>query len=111
MIYIKHNAQREIIDIQFTPETGYVQAGLFDQEVKAFLSNQQNEQLIKDILKQLDADMVRVIEDVVEILIDKGIMRFTDLPEPVQNKLMFKKSLRQSLNNETTFYDEEDLPI
>ena len=29
---------------------------------------------------RLDADLIRVIEDVVDVLIDRGLLRLTDLP-------------------------------
>jgi hypothetical protein len=35
----------------------------------------------------LDADLIRVIEDVVDVLIDRGLLRLTDLPPDAQRKL------------------------
>lgn len=111
MIYIKKNAENEIIGIEFNKSEGFTEASLFDDEVKAFLANQNNEKLIKQTLNELDHSMVRVIEDLIETMIDKGLMLFTDLPEPVQNKLMFKKSLRQSLNykENSSYYLDDDI--
>ena len=44
----------------------------------------------------LDSDMklIRVLEDLVELLLNQGVIRFTDLPEPAQQKLLERRSLR-----------------
>ncbi|MDZ7852687.1 MAG: tryptophan synthase subunit beta like protein [Halomonas sp.] len=45
-----------------------------------------------------DLAFVRVLEDVIELLMDKGVISFTDLPEPAQQKVMERQSLRRRLN-------------
>lgn len=46
----------------------------------------------------LDVSFIRVIEDVVDVLIQKGLIRLTDLPAPAQEKLMARKSFRDRRN-------------
>lgn len=38
-------------------------------------------------LKQSDLEMVRVLEDVVIVLVERGLISFTDLPEAARRKL------------------------
>lgn len=109
MVYIKRNAQNEIIDIQFSAKEDYEYSSLFDPDVKNFIEQSQNEELIKKILKTMDIEMVRVIEDLVDILVDRRLILFTDLPEPVQNKLLFKRSIRENLAPETSLIDDEEV--
>ena len=45
-------------------------------------------------LEQSDQAMARVLEDVIGLLIEKGVIRFTDLPEAAQTKLMTRRELR-----------------
>ncbi|MDI5936307.1 tryptophan synthase subunit beta like protein [Halomonas sp. M4R5S39] len=45
-----------------------------------------------------DLAFVRVLEDVIELLMDKGVISFTDLPEAAQQKVMERQSLRRRLN-------------
>lgn len=45
-----------------------------------------------------DLALVRVIEDVVDLLVQKGVIMFTDLPVPAQQKLIARGRMRQSLN-------------
>lgn len=44
---------------------------------------------------RLDADFVRVIEDVIDTLIVKNIINITDLPGEAQAKLFARKSFRE----------------
>ncbi|MDY0013014.1 MAG: hypothetical protein RBS40_09010 [Rhodocyclaceae bacterium] len=48
-------------------------------------------------LADSDLRLVRVLEDLIDLLIDKEVIRFTDLPAPAQDKLMTRRSLRHSL--------------
>ena len=44
---------------------------------------------------RLDADFVRVIEDVIDTLIVKNVLNITDLPAEAQAKLFARKSFRE----------------
>ncbi|WP_249115757.1 hypothetical protein [Azoarcus sp. L1K30] len=44
-----------------------------------------------------DLRLVRVLEDIVDLLIERDVIRFTDLPEQAQEKLMERRSLRASM--------------
>ena len=48
-----------------------------------------------DQFSRLDADFVRVIEDVIDTLIVKNIINITDLPGEAQAKLFARKSFRE----------------
>ena len=50
-----------------------------------------------DTFAHLDADLIRVIEDVVDVLIDRGLLRLTDLPPDAQRKLLARKGARARL--------------
>jgi hypothetical protein len=47
--------------------------------------------------RDLDADFVRVIEDVIDTLIVKNVINITDLPEQAQAKLFARKSYRERM--------------
>ncbi|WP_228716778.1 tryptophan synthase subunit beta like protein [Billgrantia pellis] len=61
-----------------------------------------------DALLQSDLDFVRVLEDVITVLMDKGVISFTDLPEPAQQKLLDRQSLRQRMNSVGLMSDSDD---
>jgi hypothetical protein len=48
-----------------------------------------------DGFARLDADFVRVIEDVIDTLIARHVINITDLPDQAQAKLFARKSFRE----------------
>jgi hypothetical protein len=48
-----------------------------------------------DGFARLDADFVRVIEDVIDTLIERHVINITDLPAEAQAKLFARKSFRE----------------
>ncbi|MDX1351840.1 MAG: hypothetical protein R3254_02440 [Thiomicrorhabdus sp.] len=108
MLYIEKNSAGEIENIHFSPQENLEEISLHDPKLKAFIENAPNsDEIIQKVLNRLDLDMVRIIEDVIDILIDKNVMLFTDLPDPVQNKILFKKNIRNLSSNNSIIEDEE----
>ncbi|MBK8157663.1 MAG: hypothetical protein IPK59_02315 [Rhodospirillaceae bacterium] len=69
----------------------------------------------KPAMLQSDLDMIRVYEDLTDILLTKNLVMLTDFPPAAQDKLMRRKRLRSSLSPITelldnTDEDEHDLP-
>lgn len=50
-------------------------------------------------LSQSDTSLVRVLEDLIDVLINRGVIQFTDLPEAAQAKLLERRETRASLTN------------
>ena len=70
-------------------------------EVQAFVGNSGNGSGNSgghDAFDRLDADFVRVIEDVIDTLIVKNVLNITDLPEQAQAKLFARKSFRERIS-------------
>ncbi len=65
-------------------------------DVQAFVGNAGGSG--NDGFGRLDADFVRVIEDVIDTLIVKNILNITDLPEQAQAKLFARKSFRERVS-------------
>ena len=63
-------------------------------EVQAFLGRHTAPQEFD----QLDAEFVRVIEDVIDTLIVKNIINIIELPERAQAKLFARKSFRERVS-------------
>lgn len=62
-------------------------------------------------LEQSDQAMARVLEDVVNLLVDQGTIRFTDLPEAAQTKLLSRRELRGQRQGMNLLDDGDDLTI
>jgi len=59
----------------------------------------------------LDADFIRVIEDVIDTLISKNVINITDLPLEAQTKLFGRKGYRQRAAKDALklFGDDDEL--
>ena len=57
---------------------------------------------------ELDADFVRVIEDVIDTLISKNVINITDLPPEAQTKLYGRKRFRERANRDALRLFGED---
>lgn len=49
-------------------------------------------------LSLTDSAMARVLEDLIDVLIKRGVIQFTDLPEPAQAKLMQRRQTRAQIS-------------
>lgn len=50
-------------------------------------------------LSQTDASLARVLEDLIDVLINRGVIQFTDLPDAAQIKLLDRRQTRAELAN------------
>ncbi|MCL6268383.1 hypothetical protein M3P05_00270 [Sansalvadorimonas sp. 2012CJ34-2] len=68
------------------------------EEVRQFLQRQNSSS------QDLDIQFIRVLDDLIELLIEKQTIQFTEIPEPAQQKLLKRRWYRQQLrgNDDTT---------
>jgi hypothetical protein len=68
---------------------------------------------VSDDLSRSDQALIRVVEDIVNTLIEKNVIRFTDLPEAAQHKLLERRSMRRAKGSLKLFGEEAitDLPL
>lgn len=79
-------------------------------EVLLFLSEGDISDPARFALSSSDQELVRVIEDLVDLLIRKQIILYTDLPDAAKEKLQFRTKLRENLNSlENLIVDEQDI--
>jgi hypothetical protein len=61
-----------------------------------------------EALSYSDLPFVRVLEDVIDLLIDHAVIRFTDLPAPAQAKLLERRSHRRQHRQRLHLLGDED---
>lgn len=104
MPYVKRDDEGRVMAISRDPAEGFEEALDSDSpELLEFLGNQQG----SVDLSATDADFVRVLEDVVELLIDKGLILFTELPQPAQEKIMRRQQLRSAISGKLDLIGED----
>ena len=84
MLYVQRDENGKITGLTLTPGENTEEASLTDQDVSEFLSAS-------------DPDMIRVLEDLIQVLINKNIISFEDLPETAQLKLLYRNNTRSFL--------------
>jgi len=95
MLYVERAKDGSIIALHNTSTSvAQERKQLLDEEVLEFLNTTDaREQLIA----MSDFGTVRIIEDLINILIQKNTINFTDLPEHAQQKIREREHLREKL--------------
>jgi hypothetical protein len=102
MPYVRRNLSGLIESLHRQPQGSDEFLADDDPEVQAFVGNTGgpapggNREF-----DRLDADFVRVLEDVIDTLIVKNVLNITDLPEQAQAKLLARKSFRERVSKST----------
>ncbi len=92
MRHVVRNAQGQVQSVHLQPTPGSEPLPLDHPEVRAFMGDAQSEASFES----LDAGLVRVLEDLIDVLLARNILRITDLPQEAQQKLFERKSFRSS---------------
>ncbi|MFO2466561.1 tryptophan synthase subunit beta [Pseudomonas sp. 15FMM2] len=98
MFYVQRNAQGELARVEataFAESTDTLPADHLD--IQAWFANEEAEVSLKQ-LKQSDSEMIRVLEDLIQVLIEKNVINLTDLPVAAQAKLKGRLNARESLS-------------
>jgi predicted nucleic acid-binding protein len=107
MLYVKRDDSGAIIALTREPDNGHMEkVSLLDDEVTQFLQQSGEIDSMVNLLALSDNSMVRVIEDLIDLLISKNIILFTDLPEQAQKKIEARRKARRNLNNEDFMVDD-----
>jgi len=105
MPYVARNRNGAIIAV-FKEENDCARENVSpeDRELQAFLGQNRladkareraiGRSRIHQALRQSDADFVRVLDDLISVLLNKGMIVFTDLPTDARQKLMIRRHLR-----------------
>lgn len=80
-----------------------------DADVEAFLRSENPSQA--DTLSQTDTAMARVLEDLIDTLIARGLIQFTDLPQAAQAKLLSRRQTRAALKDPLQLLPFADNPL
>jgi hypothetical protein len=108
MPFIRRNAEGAVDSLHRRDEGGAEFLPDDHPEVRAFLgADAPND----EAFASLDADFVRVIEDVIDTLISKNVINITDLPLEAQTKLFGRKSFRERASKDALklFGDDQTL--
>jgi hypothetical protein len=97
MPFVKRDEQGAVVAVSQESGPGFTEElPKDDPAIAAFIKGVGNG---ASTLQASDLDLIRVLEDVVELLIAKGLILFTELPEDAQQKIMRRQQMRTQAGN------------
>ncbi|ODS24850.1 hypothetical protein AB835_00865 [Candidatus Endobugula sertula] len=110
MPYIQRNSDNKIISLKQTPDDEHEEyCSPTHIEIVEFLTGSSELNDAKETLSESDQDFTRVTEDLINLLIEKNIILFTELPTVVQQKMVARKKLRSNMHNSPyNFLDDSE---
>ncbi|UIP87180.1 tryptophan synthase subunit beta [Pseudomonas phenolilytica] len=111
MLYIARGPDGQLRRVEAEPfdeMTGTIPAGC--DEALSWFASSEDEHTQRVGLQASDLEMVRVLEDLIGVLIDRGVIRFTDLPEVAQRKLRARQQTRARLGGLSALLSDDEEP-
>jgi hypothetical protein len=105
MAYVLKNAQGEVIAASTTENlgTGWI---LVEDNSKEYLDFLEKSLAKSDPFRESDIHLARVLEDLIILLIERNMIRFTDFPSGAQKRLNDRESLRKKTQLSTLLDDK-----
>lgn len=95
MLYVERGQDGRIVALHNTSTpAAQEQKSMMDEEVLAFFNATDS---WKQLMAMSDLGAVRILEDLIDILIRKNIIHFTELPEHAQQRIRERKQLREKI--------------
>ena len=114
MPFVKRDADGIITAVHMEArEDGLEEVSADDPEVSDFIYRQHEAKRDGEEWLESDLALSRVLEDLIDLLIAKKHIMFTDLPAAAQQKLIGRRGLRQEFAYVETLFspdDEDGLP-
>ena len=108
MFYVQRDAAGQLLRVEAAPYADYTEILPADHaDVQAWLADDIVESSLRQ-LKQSDLDMIRVLEDLIDVLTTKGVISITDLPSDAQSKLLNRSSARKALGSLNNLIEDDE---
>lgn len=88
MVYVQRDGEGRLLRVEHAPFEDMTETlAVESEELHNWLSVREEVRGRLASLQESDLELVRVLEDVVSVLVAKGVIRYTDLPEAARRKL------------------------
>ncbi len=102
MVYVERDAQGHLLRVEQHPFEGSEHIAVESEELQTWLKMREEVKARLDSLNATDLELVRVLEDVVNVLVDRGVIQYTDLPQAAREKLDQRAVARADLEGLNT---------
>ena len=107
MLYVERDQEGKIIALYNKPKPGTnARKSLMDEEILAFLSKNVDTDSWIHMLTVSDIGIIRILEDLIDLLIRKNVILFTELPAEAQKKINERKQVREKIGPEHLMGDD-----
>lgn len=107
MLYIERNSEGKIVAVsQKGDKPGAEARSALDEEILQFLAENGDSDLWAQILSVSDLGIIRILEDLVDLLVAKNLIMYTDLPVDAQEKIRERKKVREKMETESLVVDD-----
>ncbi len=107
MLFIERDENGKIIALNNKPESSSgEQKTIMDEEILEFLNKTVDTDPWVQLLTLSDVGIIRILEDLIDLLIRKNIILFTDLPEEAQTKIRERKQVREKIDPNQLMVDD-----
>jgi hypothetical protein len=94
MAYVFKNAQGTVVAASASENLGEGWA-LVEDNAKEYLEFLENSLAKNAPFRESDIQLARVLEDLISMLIERNLIRFTDFPQAAQKRLNDRQSMRK----------------
>lgn len=108
MPYVMRNDEGRIVAVLSEQVEGSEMVSANDPDLGRFLAADSPEQRAQRELMESDLGLIRVIEDLINVLVERGVIMFNDFPEPVQRKLLMRSGMRKEFSYVDDLFNADD---
>lgn len=101
MLYAERDENGKVTAVRTSPSNPD-QEQITDKELVNFFTESGNAASYQTLLALLDTRIIRVLDDLIDVLVEKNVIRFTDLPVDAQKKIGERKKIRKKMQSETS---------
>ena len=107
MLYVERDKDGKIIALHNNPSPNAdEQKSLMDEEILDFLNKNTDTDPWIQFLSLSDTGIIRILEDLIDLLIRKNVILFTELPEDAQLKIGERKRVRETMAPQNIMVDD-----
>jgi hypothetical protein len=107
MLYVERDENGNITALHRKPEAkADEQKTIMDEEILEFLNKSVDTDPWVHLLSLSDIGIIRILEDLIDLLISKNVILFTDLPEEAQAKIRERKRVREKISPQDIMVDD-----
>jgi hypothetical protein len=106
MAYVLKNEQGNVIAASVEQQTGEGWQQVENND-KAYLTFLEAQLASNSAFRESDIQLARVLEDLINILIERNLVQFTDFPSAAQKRLNDRQSMRRNNHRRLSLLDDD----